>query len=500
MPGSLSVDTVEMTQATSAAPVPTRLLRLYLLLGFSAGLPFYMFNAVLLLRLARHGIDIVVIGFFAWIALLPTFKFAWAPLLDRYSVPGFSSFWGRRRGWIMLSQLGIFLAMIGMAFTADDQNLPLTALFALLLAFWTTTLEVAADGWRIELAPTQGQQAPIVAANLWGYRSAMVAAGSGAVLVAAWADWRLAYLAIAIAAFVPFPILAAMRPEHDGASGRASALLRGTLVSLAIVFASLLIAAAVGGAVLSAVQGAGFSAQTNVTPIVLAVALMPFAALAIALPRINRLPADAPVRMPAFVAPYVELFWRYSYGVLPLLAFVSFYRMGDVLTLTLSHPLWNAAGYSLEQISMADGLVALTCSMAGVAIGGLCAARLPIAWALVIGALASAIGNWVFVWLWFAEPVSSVLYVAAGVDQFGHGLAGAVFVVYLSMLVSPRYPGAQYAFLSGFAFLLPRLIGGASGAIQTQIGYDGFFLMSGGLSLAAVLLLPFVMRLRPRTA
>jgi FlaA1/EpsC-like NDP-sugar epimerase len=57
--------------------------------------------------------------------------------------------------------------------------------------------------------------------------------------------------------------------------------------------------------------------------------------------------------------------------------------------------------------------------------------------ALVIGALASAIGNWVFVWLWFAEPSALVLYVAAGVDQFGHGLAGTVFVIYLSMLVSP---------------------------------------------------------------
>ena len=125
---------------------------------------------------------------------------------------------------------------------------------------------------------------------------------------------------------------------------------------------------------LSAVQGAGFSAETNVTPIVLAVALLPFVALAIALPRIRRLPADAPAKMPGFIAPYVEIFWRYGYAVLPVLAFVSFYRMGDVLTLTLSHPLWNAAGYSLEQISMADGLVALTCSMAGVAAGGLCAA------------------------------------------------------------------------------------------------------------------------------
>jgi PAT family beta-lactamase induction signal transducer AmpG len=500
MASTVAADRQDMKETESARRPPLRTLGLYLLLGFSAGLPFYMFNAVLTLRLARHGVDIVVIGFFAWIALLPTFKFAWAPLLDRYSVPGFSRFWGRRRGWIMLSQLGIFLSMVAMAFTSGDQSLPLTALFAILLAFWTTTLEVAADGWRIELAPSQAEQGPIVAANLWGYRSAMVAAGSGAVLVAAWADWTWAYLAIAVAAFFPFPMLAAMRPEREGAKGRAGALLSGILVSLAILLATTLATTLIGWLLLSAVQGAGFSAQTNVTPIVLAIALLPFVALAIALPRIRRLPADAPASLPGFIAPYVEIFWRYGYAVLPVLAFVSFYRMGDVLTLTLSHPLWNAAGYSLEQISMADGVVALTCSMAGVALGGWCAARLPMTLALVIGAVASAIGNWVFVWLWHAEPSAFVLYVAAGVDQFGHGLEGAVFVVYLSMLVSPRYPGTQYAFLSGFAFLLPRLIGGAAGAIQKQIGYDGFFLLSGALSFAAIFFLPIVMRARPRTA
>jgi PAT family beta-lactamase induction signal transducer AmpG len=400
----------------------------------------------------------------------------------------------------MLAQLGIFFSMLAMAFTSSDKNLPLTALFAILLAFWTTTLEVAADGWRIELAPPQAEQGPIVAANLWGYRSAMVAAGSGAALIAAWADWTWAYLAIAIAAFLPFPILAAMPPDPGARASRVRALLAGLGASIAILAVSGLATAILGWIALAAARGAGLSAQTNVTPIVLAVCLLPFVVLALALPRIRRLPPNAAEHMPGLVAPYVEIFWRYGYAVLPVLAFVSFYRMGDVLTLTLSHPLWNAAGYSLEQISMADGGVALGCSMAGVALGGWMAARFPLVWALAIGALASAVGNWVFVWLWHAPPSSSVLFVAAGVDQFGHGLAGAIFVVYLSMLVSPRYPGTQYAFLSGFAFLLPRLLGGASGAIQTRIGYDGFFLLSGTLSFAAILFLPVIAHVKARTA
>src|SRR3569832_253913 len=169
--------------STDKVVTPRSRLLLYLLLGFSAGLPFYMFNAVLLLRLARHDVAIVTVGILAWVALLPTFKFAWAPLLDRYDVPGCGRFWGKRRGWLMLAQLGIVTAMVAMAFTSSDSNLPLTALFAVLLAFWTTTFEVAADAWRIELAPTAEQQGPIVAANLWGYRSAMVAAGSGAIYI-----------------------------------------------------------------------------------------------------------------------------------------------------------------------------------------------------------------------------------------------------------------------------------------------------------------------------
>lgn len=138
---------------------------LYIMLGFSAGLPFYMFSTVLALRLQAHEVGLVVIGFFAWVQLLPTFKFVWAPLLDRYSVPGFGRFWGKRRSWIMLAQLGIFTALVAMALTSGDRNLPLTALFAVLLAFWTTTLEVAADAWRIELAPTQEAQAPLAAAK-----------------------------------------------------------------------------------------------------------------------------------------------------------------------------------------------------------------------------------------------------------------------------------------------------------------------------------------------
>ncbi|PSJ38142.1 permease [Sphingomonas deserti] len=465
-----------------------------------------MFSTVLSLRLQAHEVGLVVIGFFAWVQLLPTFKFLWAPMLDRFDVPGFGRFWGKRRGWIMLSQLGIVTALTAMGLTADDDRLGITALFAVLLAFWTTTLEVAADAWRIELAPTQEEQGPLAAANLWGYRSAMVAAGSGALLIADQPDWGWtgAYLAIAAAAFLPLPLLVALPREPNRTARRSTALVQGLIASTAILLATTALTASVGWLLLGAASGIGISAKTNVTPYVLALCMLPFLIMAAALPKIRELPPTSRARRSAAIGPYVDFFWRYGTIALALLAFVSIYRMGDVLALNLSKPMIKQLGYSLTEIGRADSYVALVASIVGVGLGGLMAARWPQARALTIGALFAALGNFGFVWLAHQPVDEALLYIATAADQFGNGMAGAVFVVYLSLLVNPRYPGAQYAFLSGFAFLLPRLLSGAGGAIVESLdraghaGFDLFFLLSGVLSLAALLFLPIISRARPR--
>ncbi|MGZ8997657.1 MAG: permease, partial [Allosphingosinicella sp.] len=216
------------------------------------------------------------------------------------------------------------------------------------------------------------------------------------------------------------------------------------------------------------------------------------------------LPASAPARRSVAIGPYVEFFWRYGFMAIGLMAFVSIYRMGDVLALNLSKPMIRDLGYSLSEIGRADSYVALLASIAGVGLGGWMAARWRLSWALTAGAVFAAIGNFGFVWLAHQPPLEMTLYIATGLDQFGNGMAGTIFVVYLSMLVDPRYPGAQYAFLSGFAFLLPRLLSGSGGAMVESFdaagypGFDMFFALSGVASLAAILFLPLVSRARQR--
>ncbi|WP_407668191.1 MFS transporter [Novosphingobium rosa] len=483
------------------APHNRRLMALFAVLGFSAGLPFYLFATVLFLRLARHGVDLTIIGFFGWVSLLPTFKFAWAPLLDRFAAPGFTRFWGLRRGWIMLAQLGIGISIVGLALADPDRNLAVTAFWAVLLAFWTTTVEIAADAWRVELAPDAATQGPLSAANLWGYRSAMVAAGSGTLIIADHWGWTLAYLAIAVTACCAFPLVAiTARDEHATTASRWNALGVGALATLVAYLAVAVLAAAVGWAVLGMAQQMGIGAKSNVTTPVLVIALLPFVLMALALPRIRRMGPEAPLRRSAALGPYIDIFWRFGYGSMVLLGFVAFYRMGDVLALNMSKPLINAVGYTLTQVGLADSWVALATSMAGVALAGWMVTRWPYGLSLTIGATLSAIGNYSFVWLYHMPVAPWVLYVATGLEQFGHGFEGTVFVVYLSLLVNPRYAGSQYAFFSGFAFLLPRLIAGAAGALTKVIGYDGIFVISGTLTLAPLIFLPFLARLKPRMA
>jgi PAT family beta-lactamase induction signal transducer AmpG len=393
-----------------------------------------------------------------------------------------------------------------MGLYSSDRSLGLTALFAVLLAFWTTTLEVAADAWRIELAPTQAEQGPIAAANLWGYRTAMVAAGSGAVQLAdlpGW-GWTGAYLVIAAAAFLPFPLLAMMRPDPGHGGSRIRALAVGLGASAIILGAATAAVAAIGWLLLEGASGIGISGRTNVTPFVLVICMVPFLIMAAALPKIRRLPPTAPARRSVALGPYVDFFWRYGFMALALMAFVSIYRMGDVLALNLSKPMIQGLGYSLTEIGRADSYVALVSSIAGVGLGGWMAARWRQGWTLAVGAFFAALGNFAFVWLAHQPVDPMAIYIATAADQFGNGMAGAVFVVYLSMLVNPRFPGAQYAFLSGFAFLLARLLSGAGGTAVTWLdkagynGFDMFFLASGVISLAALLFLPLLANAKPR--
>ncbi|MBA2413657.1 MAG: AmpG family muropeptide MFS transporter, partial [Burkholderiaceae bacterium] len=121
-----------------------------LFLGFAAGLPLLLVLGTLSFRLREAGIDRTTIGYLSWVALAYGFKWAWAPLVDRLPLPWLTRRFGRRRSWLLASQLVIIVGLIGMALADPLAGLRSMVMFALMVAFASATQDIALDAYRIE--------------------------------------------------------------------------------------------------------------------------------------------------------------------------------------------------------------------------------------------------------------------------------------------------------------------------------------------------------------
>jgi MFS transporter, PAT family, beta-lactamase induction signal transducer AmpG len=193
---------------------------LMLPLGFSCGLPLLLVFGTLSAWLAEAGISRTEIGMLSWVALAYSFKFLWAPIIDRYDAPVLGRLLGRRRGWMALSQILVALGLVGVASGNPQTSLVFTVVSALLVAFASATQDVVIDGWRINAAPTERQGMMAASYNL-GYRLALLCAGAGALYIAEFVSWRSAYLAMAALTVVGLAAtLAAPRVNEDSSRER----------------------------------------------------------------------------------------------------------------------------------------------------------------------------------------------------------------------------------------------------------------------------------------
>ncbi|OGA19956.1 MAG: muropeptide transporter AmpG [Betaproteobacteria bacterium RIFCSPLOWO2_02_FULL_67_19] len=178
-----------MAVSTYAAVFRSRTMLLLMLLGFSSGLPLALTAGTLQAWLAIEGVDIVTIGWFALVGQPYTYKFLWAPLMDRYSPP----FLGRRRGWLAATQLAL-LALIAFLGTLSPKDSPwLTSLAALAVAFVSASQDIVVDAYRTDILRAEERGAG-AAVSVLGYRLAMLVSGAGALVVAdQWLGWHGTY-------------------------------------------------------------------------------------------------------------------------------------------------------------------------------------------------------------------------------------------------------------------------------------------------------------------
>jgi len=200
-----------------------RRVAILLAFGFASGLPLALVYATLSAWLSESGVSKTAIGLFVWASTAYTLKFLWAPLVDRMPLPFLTNWLGQRRGWLVLSQVAVVGAMVGLGSSDPASNLWWTALWAVLLAFASATLDIVADAYRVESLDEEELGAG--AANfLFGYRMAMLVSGGGALIIAQFAGWFWAYgVMAALMAVTIFATLASPEPDHPARQGEASA-------------------------------------------------------------------------------------------------------------------------------------------------------------------------------------------------------------------------------------------------------------------------------------
>ena len=179
-----------------------------LFLGFSSGLPILLVFSTLSVWLHKAGLNRSTVTLFSWAGFAYAFKYLWSPLVDNFKIP-FLEKLGRRRSWLLFSQIMILLSLLATSLTDPSQNIFLTAAAITSLAIFSATQDIVIDAYRIESAP-QNYQGPLSSMYIAGYRLAMLVGGAGSLWLASYLGvevykqsvWMIVYITMGFLMFI----------------------------------------------------------------------------------------------------------------------------------------------------------------------------------------------------------------------------------------------------------------------------------------------------------
>jgi len=477
-------------------------------LGFSAGLPYMLVFDTLSAWLREANLSLEVIGFFSLATIASSFKFLWAPLIDRTTVPLLTPRLGHRRSWMIVAQLAIVLGLWLIAGSNPANNLGLVALFAVLTGFASATQDIVVDAWRIEAAE-QERQGAMAAAYQWGYRIAQIVAGAIALLLAQYYGWAISYtvmaalMAIGIVSVLFAPAEHAHAIRHVPMDGiahrpwweRAEWLIRLAIVVLGALFLGTGLSgkADVIGIVAKPMVGAAgmgeLAGWLASNPLGLLLQLG-FIGVGFAIVALAALPVPGIKTRPgaflfhALGDPLRDFFARQKGSASLILALICVYRLSESV-LNIMNPFYLDLGFSLADIAEVRKLFGVVATMIGVAAGGLAVAQFGLVRSLVIGAFAQPVSHAGFIWLATRGHHIGALFTAIGLDNVASGFAGTCLIAYMSSLTSEGFTATQYALFSSLYSLPGKIIASQSGrlveASARNIDAGGLFGVLKGL-------------------
>ncbi|HKA78468.1 MAG TPA: MFS transporter, partial [Xanthobacteraceae bacterium] len=368
-----------------------------LFLGFSAGLPLALSGSTLLIWMREAGVDLGTIGLFALVGTPYTVKFLWAPIIDALDVPVLSTLLGRRRGWLIFSQLLLIAAIVFLAFCNPAASPWLVALGALLVATASATQDIVIDAFRIESLP-ESEQAAGMASYVAAYRIGMLASTAGALFLVSGFE-ALGY-------------------------GKSAAWTAGYLVMAALVVIGIATVLVATEPEKSATAASEHAAQAQQNPLE-RVAVAAYSAF-----------AEFLTRDMAIVA----------------LAFVVLYKFCDAFAGAMTAPFVIDLGFSRNDYAAIVKGVGLAATLIGGFAGGALARAYPLVTSLWIGAILQMASNLIFTWQALVGVDLWALTLTIIVENFTGAIGTVIFVAYLSALCqNPLHTATQYALLTALS-------------------------------------------------
>lgn len=492
-----------------------------LALGFASGLPFLLTGATFGFWLADAGTTTTAIGFLSWVGLAYSFKYLWSPLVDRTPAPFFAKL-GRRRGWAVLAQCGVAIALIAMAIVGPHGpgGLVTIGLLALVVAFASATQDIALDAWRIESAVDADELGLLSATFQLGYRIALLVTDSLILAFAQHLGWPISYVimagAMGIGMFAalrtpePAQADAVMEKQAEEARAKAKATTalpawRGQLAAAVFALAAVLMywvtrqntffgdVADLARAAPFGMIFAGAFAICAICALVrftmgawilgaLSVAAITLTAFYSALTGTDLI-GGAPVFFPTFfcgiaaalvapqsvydgvIGPFIAFFRAHGPIAVVMLLMISAYRLPEFVIGPVAGPFYHDLGLSKDLIAGIRGSVGLIASMAGIAVGGICTLRLGYVPTLILGAILQGFGVAMYALVAHTGPDLRVFSLAMASDNFCYAFAGVALVTYMSSLTSLGYTATQYALMTSTYAILGKFLKGFSGAV-----------------------------------
>jgi len=469
-----------------------RVVRL-LVLGFSSGLPILLIFSTLSLWLKSAGIDRSTITLFSWAGLAYSFKFLWAPVIDKIPILILSDKLGHRKSWLMLSQLLLITLLIILGFIDPKYNLLFVAIVIVCIGFCSATQDAMIDTYRIESAPQELQSA-MSGTYIIGYRLGMIVAGAGSLFLASFfggneqsynvSAWQKTYIIMAMLQTICF-LYTLMAPEPN--SKRILLNNSKDRLKLITVFLISIVAFISIYNLFPIMQFEDPLTKGLFTTLKLVIALSGMIIIFMLSTRINYV--QNYVIISTFWDPLNSFIKKYGSMAVAILVIISLYRVADIVMGVVANLFYSDMGYTLNQIATVSKFWGLIATIFGGLLGGVLASRYNNYFILLLGAILAAATNVLFAFITILEPEIIYLMLVIMADNLSAGIASVAFVAFLSSLTNVNFTTSQYALFTSLMLFFPKIIGGYSGTIVDSFGYIHFFFATAAMGVPVIILI-----------